>query len=67
MAEIMITRIPNSSDADRINLELESILDALHAQSTGPFTARVEMTEDGFSLDGWLFTELETDWYRIIR
>lgn len=66
MAEILITRIPNSRDADKAGIELESILDALSAKSTGPYTARVEITRNGFELDGWSFTELETDWYRII-
>lgn len=66
MAEIIITRIPNSHDANKVGIELESILDALHAQSTGPYTARVEITENGFELDGWGFTELQTDWYRVI-
>lgn len=66
MAEIMITRMPNTRDADKVGIELESILNAVHAQSTGPYTARVEITKDGFSLDGWLFTELQTDWYRVI-
>lgn len=66
MAEIMITRLPNSRDADRVGIELESILNALNAQSTGPYTARVEITENGFELDGWGFTELQTDWYRVI-
>jgi len=66
VAEIMITRLPNSRDADRVGIELESILNALNAQSTGPYTARVEITENGFELDGWGFTELQTDWYRVI-
>ncbi len=66
MAEILITRLPNSHDADEAGVELESILNALHAQSTGPYTARVEITENGFELDGWGFAELQTDWYRVI-
>ncbi|BBT51010.1 TPA: hypothetical protein U9I93_003202 [Acinetobacter baumannii] len=32
MAEILITRIPNSRDADKVGIELESILDALAAK-----------------------------------
>ncbi|MDC5104531.1 hypothetical protein [Acinetobacter baumannii] len=44
MAEILITRIPNSRDADKVGIELESILDALAAKSTGPYTATVEIT-----------------------
>lgn len=67
MAEITITRLPNSRDADKVGIELESILDALDAQSTGPYTAEVEITENGFELDGWSFTELQTDWYRVTR
>ena len=67
MAEILITRIPNSRDADKVGIELESILDALAAKSTGPYTATVEITNEGFKLDGWAFSELQTDWYRIIR
>lgn len=67
MAEILITRMPNSNDADDVGIELESILNAISAQSTGPYSARIEITENGFELDGWSFTEFETSWYRVIR
>lgn len=67
MAEIFITRIPNSHDADKIGIELEDILNALSAKATGPYSAIVEITPNGFELDGWAFTEFQTDWYRVIR
>lgn len=67
MAEILITRMPNSNDADDVGIELESILNAISAQSTGPYSARIEITENGFKLDGWSFTDFETSWYRVIR
>ena len=67
MAKMTIKRLPSPEDANNIGLELESICEAFDKKSTGPFTAEVEITEDGFSLDGWLFTDLETSWYRVTR
>lgn len=65
MAEILIKRIPNSRDAEEVGIELEDILNALSSKSTGPFTAHVDITENGFQIDGWSFTEFETDWYSV--
>lgn len=66
MAIMILKRLPSPRDAGRVQIELESICEAFDKKSIGPFTAEVEITEDGsVSLDGWLFTELETSWYRV--
>lgn len=46
---------------------MKSLYNKAAAKSTGPYTATVEITNEGFKLDGWGFSELQTDWYRIIR
>lgn len=67
MATMIIKRLPNPQDATDVGIELESICEAFNNRATSPFTAQVEITPNGFSLDGWLFSELETDWYAVVQ
>jgi len=67
MATMILKRLPNPQDANDVGIELESICEAFDKKATSPFTAQVEITQDGFSLDGWLFTKLETTWYQVVQ
>lgn len=66
MARMIITRLPSNQDLEEHELEAESFLEAFNKQAISPFTAEVEITDDGrIELDGWSLIPEDADWFKV--